>query len=201
MISDKIILTNVQFGKKKTPPITLVHLASQIKNTPIEIVDSQGISPADQRDKILNSKADIICISFMTNESKKAYDFTKFLKMKGIMYIIHGGIHPTMFPDASINSGADFVISGEADKIFPQLINNLRNGQIPEIKIIKPSLPDLSSLSSVDWSNISLTGYSSYFIRDVQIPLFSSRGCVGRCRCLSSKLSPKLKLSFCNNIF
>lgn len=178
---NKVILTNVQYGKKTVPPITLTHLAAQITSIPIEIIDSQGISIDLHRKYILDADPRVVCISFMSNEASEAFRITKYLKNNGIEFVIHGGVHPTIFPNISLESGADFVITGEADLSFPQLLNKLNAGIIPDSRIINSPLPDLTNIRSLNWSSISLHEYSSRFIEEVQVPIFSSRGCTGRC--------------------
>jgi anaerobic magnesium-protoporphyrin IX monomethyl ester cyclase len=73
---------------------------------------------------------------FAVGISTKTYNLVRSLKLaKSIkslnrnIYVILGGEHPTLCPDIIREDGIDFVIQGEGERAFVELLNALRNNK------------------------------------------------------------------------
>ncbi|MCK5613153.1 radical SAM protein [Candidatus Pacearchaeota archaeon] len=189
------------------PPITLIHLASQVTDIPVIIIDSQGLTPVLHRENILNligseHNTTIVGLSFMSEEANEAYEFTTYLKNKGVKTVIHGGVHPTLFPQISIDSGANYIITGEGDYTLNKLLKQQLTGINIDSILTESAIPDLSFVKPLDWSYVSLSDYSSNFVNDVQVPIISARGCFGKCTfCFSSHVGNGVRKYSSNYLF
>ncbi len=68
--------------------------------------------------------ADLIGISSITSTVNEAYKIISKIKINNpSIPIIIGGPHVTFFPEEAIEHGSDFVVRGEGDYTFPQLLN------------------------------------------------------------------------------
>ncbi len=85
--------------------------------------DSDSLSPSD----ILS--ADLVGISTTTSTAPEAYRIARYTKSKGIPVVI-GGIHSTFLPEDALPH-ADFVIRGEAESSFLELVKALEEEKNP----------------------------------------------------------------------
>lgn len=135
--------------------------------------------------KIMN--ADLVGISTTTSTSPEAYRMASYLRSHGVPVII-GGIHATFLPDEALDY-ADYVLRGEADSTFLQLVRVLEEGKqpvdVPGVsyrdgeKIIHNPCPaaaeDVDSLPSPDFSLFKGRGIGRV------VPVMTSRGCPFNC--------------------
>lgn len=85
--------------------------------------DGNSLSPRD----VLG--ADLVGLSTTTSTSAEAYRIARFVKSKGIP-VVMGGIHATYQPEEAL-AHADYVIRGEAETSFPQLLEAIKESQLP----------------------------------------------------------------------
>ena len=86
--------------------------------------------------KIITAEPDLVAFSPYTTTYQWACGLAKELKEHTSVPIVFGGIHSTLVPKVVIkNSFVDFVIVGEAEEAFPELVENL--GQQESLKKIK----------------------------------------------------------------
>lgn len=185
------------------PPLGIMYLAAYAeKNTEhkIEILDSQveEIDYLGFAKEINKRKPDVVGISAMTFtliDALKTAEIVKELD-KGIK-VIFGGPHPNIYPEETINlPGVDFVIRGEGDILFTQLINNLDNSKkLKEIKglvfkengkVINTGPSELiENLDELPFPARKLTHYKKYSSllakRSPVTTMFTSRGCPFNC--------------------
>ncbi len=83
--------------------------------------------------------ADLIAISFFTPQAGYAYEIGDQFKQLG-KKVLMGGMHPSMIPDDAIKH-CDSVCIGEADTVWPLILNDLRNGVLKQF--YKPEAPPL----------------------------------------------------------
>ncbi len=74
--------------------------------------------------------ADLVGISTTTSTSREAYRMAGYLRSLHIPVVL-GGIHATYMPDEAMHY-ADYVVRGEADRIFLPLVNAVLSGVLPE---------------------------------------------------------------------
>lgn len=118
-----------------------------------------------------NKKYDLVGITAMTNEIKRAFEIADTFRKKKIPVVI-GGCHATALPDES-KSHADSVVIGEADDLWPQLLNDLEKGKLePYYKQEKPV--DLKKIP-IPYRKILP---KSHIINGIQ----TTRGCPHKCK-------------------
>jgi radical SAM superfamily enzyme YgiQ (UPF0313 family) len=115
-------------NKKLERPWTLEPLGMAIlagvtpKNIEIKFYDDR-IENIDYKDS-----TDIVGISVETSTALRAYEIAKHYRDKGIP-VVMGGVHPTLLPD-EVSRYTDAVVSGHAEKLWPQILNDFRNGKL-----------------------------------------------------------------------
>jgi radical SAM superfamily enzyme YgiQ (UPF0313 family) len=151
-------------------------------------------------DKVKKEEWDIVGISYVTPQASFAYAFSKKLKKAcpGVV-IVHGGPHPTCMPDEAVTF-SDFVVIGEGDISFINLIKALKRKEKPPAgvwgywngKIIKndpqefvkilDDLPVVYRISEeYDHTIHVVPGYAA--------SLMASRGCPNKCTfCCSPRI-------------
>lgn len=131
--------------------------------------------------------ADLVALSVMTTNALRSYDVADIFRKKG-MKVIMGGIHPSVLPDeASIH--ADSIVSGEAEGIWPEVIEDFKMGALKKLYISNDH-PDSSIIPFPKWE---LLREDRYFVpRTFQV----SRGCPYGCSFCSSTSFFGMKFRF-----
>ena len=75
-------------------------------------------------------EVDLVGITVMTKTALRAYRIADAYRKRGIPVVL-GGIHPTALPEEA-KGHADAVVIGEAERIWPQLIEDVRAGHLKE---------------------------------------------------------------------
>jgi radical SAM superfamily enzyme YgiQ (UPF0313 family) len=86
------------------------------------------LSPIDL-DKDLK-EVDLVGITVLTKTALRAYEIADVYRGKGIPVVL-GGIHPTALPDEA-KKHADTVVIGEAERVWPLLVEDLKAGQLKD---------------------------------------------------------------------
>jgi radical SAM superfamily enzyme YgiQ (UPF0313 family) len=73
-------------------------------------------------------EVDLVGITVLTNTALRAYRIADAYRKRGVPVIL-GGIHPTALPEEA-KGHADAVVIGEAERIWPQLIEDFRAGKL-----------------------------------------------------------------------
>lgn len=121
--------------------------------------------------KIVKNDGDltVLCYSFCTPQ---LFIIRESIKRARELYpesiLIAGGPHPSGAPEDTLSLGFDYVIVGEGEKTFPELISNLKNSKLKN-RVIKAEKVDIDKYSS--WSD----KYSRFF------PIEITRGCPFAC--------------------
>jgi radical SAM superfamily enzyme YgiQ (UPF0313 family) len=76
-------------------------------------------------------EVDLVGITVSTKTALRAYRIADAYRKKGVPVVL-GGIHPTALPDEA-KGHADAVVIGEAERIWPQLIEDFRTGRLKDI--------------------------------------------------------------------
>ncbi|MBN1412454.1 MAG: B12-binding domain-containing radical SAM protein [Spirochaetales bacterium] len=100
---------------------TLAALVPKELNARVRIVD-EGIEKGDYRGKLY----DVVGISCCTASAPRAYALCRYWKKKGA-HVVLGGVHPTLNPEEA-SQYADTVITGAAEKTWPQFLLDFKNG-------------------------------------------------------------------------
>ena len=105
------------------PPLNLATLAAL---TPPEHgvgIDDGCLGPVEA-----SCSADLVAITAMSAQAPPAYKLADEYRARGIPVVL-GGIHPSMCPDEA-GEHADAVVLGEADRLWPDLVQDFRNGKM-----------------------------------------------------------------------
>jgi radical SAM superfamily enzyme YgiQ (UPF0313 family) len=168
----KLLLINPATGSKglsnlgstSWPPLNLPYLAAL---TPagyqIEVID-ENIEP------FIFKTADIVGITGYTSTITRAYEIAQIYRDKGITTVI-GGIHASMMPEEA-EKYCDAVVVGEAEKIWPKLIEDFESGNLK-----KRYVGEWASLENMPLPRRDILKNDFYKWGSIQ----TSRGCPMNC--------------------
>jgi len=136
-------------------------------------------------------RADLVGISTITPTAPDAYRVLERVKRLGDIPVVMGGPHVTFLPEEALGKGADFVVRGEGELAFIELLRHLRGEGIAleSIRGISyreggrflhnPEGERISDLSTLPWPDLGLIeGHQRLRI----LPVMTSRGCPYRCK-------------------
>ena len=107
------------------PMISLLYIAAMTpEKHEVTIVEEE----ADTLD--LDTECDLVAITCMTATAHRAYEISAQFRKRGKKVVI-GGIHPTVLPQEA-KAFCDCVVTGEAEPIWQQLIEDFENGRLQE---------------------------------------------------------------------
>lgn len=118
-----------------------------------------------------DEKVDLVGITFLTGLAPRAYEIADAYRAKGVTVVL-GGIHVSMLPDEAILH-ADSIVIGEAEEIWPQLINDYKNDDLKKIYKAEQR-PDILEAPLPRWDIVDT---DKYIYLTVQI----GRGCPNDC--------------------
>ena len=71
------------------------------------------------------SASDLVGISTITTTAPEAYAMLEKIKQRWDIPVVMGGPHVTFLPEEALEKGADFVVRGEGERAFPELVRRL----------------------------------------------------------------------------
>lgn len=200
LIRPHLALDDTQSYATESPPIGITSLGSFLRSKGINVtvIDLCIVPKINIVSEIVRIKPDIIGISSMTCDFPSAINIANQIKQHFDIPIVFGGAHPTIFPREVLqNASIDFVIIGEGEYAFYELINALKNGkefgEILSLGYKKNGLIfinqrrapiDMSTLPFPDYSLIDNEKYIAFgekYLGFRHIVAIVSRGCPGRC--------------------
>jgi anaerobic magnesium-protoporphyrin IX monomethyl ester cyclase len=108
---------------------------------------------------LLKKKPYLIGMSCLTIQADTVYEITKKIKERDEnVIVVHGGWHSTALPELSINSGCDYVVFGEGEVSFTELVNALLSGK---------SLQDLKGIAYIDDQGKIIRAEDQPLIQDI----------------------------------
>jgi radical SAM superfamily enzyme YgiQ (UPF0313 family) len=143
-----------------------------------------GLSPADVEisftDDLLTpvdlekdlKEVDLVGITVLSKTALRAYDIADAYRKRGIPVVL-GGIHPTALPEEA-KEHADSVVMGEAEEVWPHLIEDVRTGNLKPF-YRQEGYTELSEMPMPRRDILPKRGYLPLDV--VQV----SRGCPFRC--------------------
>jgi radical SAM superfamily enzyme YgiQ (UPF0313 family) len=117
-------------------------------------------------------EVDLVGITVLTKTALRAYEIGDAYRKKGIPVVL-GGIHPTALPEEA-KGHADSVVMGEAEEVWPCLIEDFRTGKLKSLY----HQEGLTELSKVPRPRREILPRKGYFPLDV---IQVTRGCPSRC--------------------
>ena len=152
------------------PPLNLVLLAALAPGYSYKIID-ENIDGVDLELEEIK-EADLIGITVMTAQTPRAYELADRFRRMG-KTVIMGGMHVTALPEEALEH-ADAVVVGEAEGLWPKLLEDYEEGKLKKIYKTK-ELPDLSGLPIPRRELLKRKNY--LFPNTLQV----SRGCPFNC--------------------
>jgi radical SAM superfamily enzyme YgiQ (UPF0313 family) len=109
----------------------------------VKIVDEK-IEPLD-----LNQSADLVGITTMTTTVRRGYEIADHFRGRGLK-VVMGGMHASCLPEEALQH-CDAVVAGEAEKLWPVLLNDLAQNALKPVYRHGEILPPLVGLPPNDW--------------------------------------------------
>lgn len=183
------IFAHTLFAMPSKKKLLLINPFSRYKKHEYELHDVHAMSPplalgviaaltpADWDVEIMDENfedfsyrsADLVGITAVTASVNRAYEIAGIYRQKNIKTVL-GGIHVSMLPDEAQNY-VDTVVTGEAENVWAQLINDFEDGLLKDRYVSKQLPMDNAPMPRRDLF------HSSYTYANIQ----TTRGCPMRC--------------------
>jgi radical SAM superfamily enzyme YgiQ (UPF0313 family) len=117
-----------------------------------------ALTPADWQVSIVDEKVealdldqavDVVGITGMTPTSGRAYELADHFRGRGISVVL-GGMHASQLPEEAL-AHCDAVLVGEAEGLWPALLQDWEKGQLQRVYRHENGLPALDHLPLPDW--------------------------------------------------
>ena len=164
------------------PPLNLATLAALTPPEHEVVIDDGCVGSVTAKDA-----ADLVAITAMTAQAPSAYRLADEYRARGIPVVL-GGIHPSMCPDEA-GEHADAVVLGEADRLWPGLVQDFANGRMKS-RYHDPVAVDLAQLVIPRRDLLDPSGYVAF--NSVQ----TTRGCPFDCNFCSVTTMSGVKYRF-----
>ena len=147
---------------------------------PLSLMVLAGITPAEWEVSIVDEnlgapdyssmpRPDLVGITAFTSQANRAYEVAAHFRRLGVP-VVMGGIHATMCLD-EVMARVDSVVTGEADNIWPQVLEDARHGCLK--RRYDGGLAEISDIPSAR-HDLLATGYAFGSIQ-------TTRGCPLNC--------------------
>jgi radical SAM superfamily enzyme YgiQ (UPF0313 family) len=186
----KLLLVNPSRGKEAKGDFWDFNFEKRILGqtslVPLYLPTIAGITPEDVEISIIDEKVeeidfgvdvDLVGIGSMTPNIKRAYQIADEFRERGKTVTI-GGIHASMLPEEA-SKHADSVVIGEAEDLWPQLIQDFKDGHLQKFYRFT-RYPNLENMPTPRYDLIK---GDRYVINQVQ----TTRGCPFDCEFCSVK--------------
>ncbi len=106
-------------------PATLAGLTPRDGETEVRFYDDRTESiPFDE-------PTDLVALSVETYTAKRSYQIASEYRRRGVP-VVMGGFHPTLVPEEA-SDYAESIVVGEAENLWPTVLNDFRNGQLRRV--------------------------------------------------------------------
>ena len=116
---------------------------------------------------------DLVGITAMTHQSKRAYEIADRFRAEG-MPVIMGGMHPTVLPEEA-KLHADSIVIGEAEAVMATLLDDFLAGRMAPF--YQASIPE-NDLLEIPWARRDILAGKRYITTQT---IQTSRGCPNNC--------------------
>lgn len=150
-----------------------------------ELLDLRTFSGWEEFELAVRKKTPIIAaVTLMSPDYSYAMKCVDIIKRAGRdSTVIVGGIHPTIRPDEmAANADIDYIVKGEAELSFVDLLKNIRDGN-PSERVIEGKRADINNLPFIDRYLFDCLEYP--FDSFLKLPFFTimaGRGCSYNCK-------------------
>jgi radical SAM superfamily enzyme YgiQ (UPF0313 family) len=102
-------------------------------------------------------EADLVGITAMTCSANRAYAIADQFRQRGVP-VVMGGIHASSCPEEAL-AHCDSVVIGEAEELWPRVVQAVERGQLERSYRHTNGLPALTGLPRTDWDLYRGKGY------------------------------------------
>ncbi len=190
-----LIYPQLQFTETQipTPPYSILFIADYLikRNVDVAIFDLRFDSYSQVINTISNNEPKYIGVSVMTGpQIYHALKVCEAIKEQfNNVKIVWGGIHSTILPTQTLqNNLIDFVIRGEGEKPYYELVSEKKKSQIKSLSIKKGRKvyhnPNSALLKSTEINKLSIPWElinPKHYIRNGNFNMITSRGCPFGC--------------------
>ncbi|RJR31680.1 radical SAM protein [Candidatus Parcubacteria bacterium] len=144
----------------------------------------KAITPDDFEVKLIDqcvedidfdADVDLVGVTSLTHNSYRAYKVAEEFKKRN-KPVVMGGYHATFLPEEA-KKCVDSVVIGEAENVWPELLNDFKNGKLKAF--YKSNLPaELQGLPIAAKEKYYGSKYGSF---SMPYPMHASRGCTNGC--------------------
>jgi radical SAM superfamily enzyme YgiQ (UPF0313 family) len=131
----------------------------------------------------LNGEYDVVGITAMGPQIKRAYDLADHFRQRGV-WVVLGGSWVTLTPDASLRH-ADAIVAGEAEDVWPQLLADFRERRTRGVYRAsrRQSLVDLPQINYTELPLLKYEAFKTSWLYRMYFhwPVIFSRGCPHPC--------------------
>ncbi|MHA1650438.1 MAG: B12-binding domain-containing radical SAM protein [Candidatus Helarchaeota archaeon] len=173
-----------------SPPLSLMQLAAMIPDHDVEILDL-NVNPFMQVSEIEQkiAKADLVGIATMTTGLNVVLKLCKIAKRNGVTTVL-GGFHPTLKPDVMRYPDVDYIVRGEGEYTFKELVEGVSPSEILGLGYranggyqLNEPRPFIQNLDTLPYPRKDLVDYSKYhYLWNPADVIESSRGCPFDCK-------------------
>jgi radical SAM superfamily enzyme YgiQ (UPF0313 family) len=153
--------------KVLVPPLGLATVAA-LTPPDVEVsLTDENVAAID-----FQEETDLVGITVLTITAQRAYEIADMFRARGIKVVL-GGIHASFLPDEA-GQHSDAVVIGEAERIWPRLIDDLKANRLQKIYEQSERLP----LNNLPVPRRDLFARGAYIIKNT---LAATRGCPYSC--------------------
>lgn len=87
-------------------------------------------------------RPDLVGLTAFTSQASRAYELAARFRATGVT-VVMGGIHASMCVDEALTH-VDSVVAGEADEVWPDVVNDFRGGRLQ--RVYEPAIPDIDKV-------------------------------------------------------
>lgn len=158
---------DTEFKRLMSPSLSLVMVASLTPPEHEVIIEDENIA-----DIVMSDSPDLVGINVNVDTSHRAFAIADQYRKRGIP-VVFGGIHASANPEEMLEH-CDSVVVGEAEILWPQLIQDLLHGTMKPIYRNTTEV-DLGMVPIPNWNTINKEKYLYHNV------VVTSRGCPFKC--------------------
>jgi magnesium-protoporphyrin IX monomethyl ester (oxidative) cyclase len=129
----RVALVNVQLldGNNVVAPLGVLYIAGQLERDGHEVAVFDGDPAAfPLADEIVAWRPEVVGLGFLTAASSRAYALLARLKERlPRAFFLGGGVHSTVFPEATLRRGCHAVVLGEGEATASEVVARLAAGR------------------------------------------------------------------------
>ncbi len=157
-----------------TPPQHQIELADELFDDPISF----------------DAPYDLVGITARTMNATRAYEIADAFRARGVPVVL-GGVHVSFNYDEA-RAHADAVVSGEAEHLWAQLLQDVADGALKP-RYDSKDFPAVTEVPAIDYARIFAAGRREQVDARKSIPIFMTRGCPYTCAfCVTPNFTGRL---------